>query len=193
MSKSSSSEMYQENLLPVHDQEKDDWYVQKPSRVRKVFQSFCKRRFYTNGVSILHHSVFVTLFITAVYVAYLQGLGRRAPRSSKSFVPQSTTNQAKPSTRIELTEPVGPAPGPVVFTDSADWSGNTSQAAVGWNRWLQNFETHTIAIPTPLIEEFGYEPGLPDTKHSERYGIAMFHQLHCLVRSRHALQLCIIP
>jgi hypothetical protein len=51
-----------------------------------------------------------------------------------------------------------------------------------WSKWLKNFDTHTIAIPTGTIQEFGYEPGLPDTDHSERFGISMFHQLHCLVR-----------
>jgi len=49
-----------------------------------------------------------------------------------------------------------------------------------------NFDTHTIAIPKSQIEEFGYEPGLNDFadahKDYERFGIAMFHQLHCLVR-----------
>jgi hypothetical protein len=80
---------------------------------------------------------------------------------------------------------VNAAPGPIKFEDSADWSGNTIQAAASWNKWLVNFETHTIAIPTPQIEEFGYEPGLKDfvgAKKYERFGIAMFHQLHCLVR-----------
>lgn len=70
----------------------------------------------------------------------------------------------------------------MVFTDSAQWSGNTSRAAANWNKWLVNYETHTIAIPTSAIAKFGYEPGNLDTQHSERFGIAMFHQLHCLVR-----------
>lgn len=69
----------------------------------------------------------------------------------------------------------------MTFTDSPDWSGNTSQAAENWNKWLVNFETHTIALSEESIAEFGYEPGLYDTKHSERFGISMFHQLHCLV------------
>lgn len=69
----------------------------------------------------------------------------------------------------------------MVFTDSAEWSGNTTQAAEGWNKWLVNFETHTIAIPDGTAESLGYEPGLSDTKASQRYGISMFHQLHCLV------------
>ena len=73
--------------------------------------------------------------------------------------------------------------GSITFEDSPDWSGNTTHAATKWHKWLANFETHTIAIPRRQIEEYAYQPGLPDTRDSERYGIAMFHQLHCLVRN----------
>jgi hypothetical protein len=191
MSYASSDEAH-ENLLPTEEQEKDDIRFEKPSPLIRLYRAIRKPRFCKNGLSILQQVIISLLLLIILRLAYIQGLNHPAPRSYRSFVPRSMNTKFNISTSLTNKNAVDAAPGPIKFEDSADWSGNTSQAASSWNKWLVNFETHTIAIPTPQIQEFGYEPGLKDfvgAKDYERFGIAMFHQLHCLVRLLYILLL----
>lgn len=81
--------MSREALLSIEEQEKDSTYGDKRGSISRVYHALCKRRFYTSGLSVIHHAFILTFFITIVYVAYDEGLERQAPRTYESFVPQS--------------------------------------------------------------------------------------------------------
>jgi len=77
-------------LFSSEEVEKHLPFTVKPTRLRRFYQALSKRRYYINGISILHQACFTALVLCTVITAYLLGTGVGSPSAPRSFVPPST-------------------------------------------------------------------------------------------------------
>lgn len=68
---------------------------------------------------------------------------------------------------------------PVVFNPDPRWSGSDALTHKHWEKEHLNGFTHSFVLDNP--RDYGLEEGIPSRKGFERFGISMYHQLHCLV------------
>lgn len=68
---------------------------------------------------------------------------------------------------------------PVVFDADPRWTGSDPETHKVWENEHLNGITHSFVLDNP--REYGFKKGVPARKGRERFGISMYHQLHCLV------------
>ncbi|KAI1962510.1 hypothetical protein LOZ58_002852 [Ophidiomyces ophidiicola] len=128
--------------------------------------SFTKNRYFTNGVSGGALFSTFTIILILLEAVYLYGLSQPGERVKKTG----------PVPLIPLTDE------PVIFQEDDRWAASSPGSADLWKKEIQNGFTHSIVIEDP--RKYGLPLGVPARPGAERYGLSMYHQLHCLASIR---------
>ncbi|OAX81478.1 hypothetical protein ACJ72_04183 [Emergomyces africanus] len=66
----------------------------------------------------------------------------------------------------------------VIFDPDPRWSGSDPETHKLWENEHRNGFTHSFVIHNP--RDYGFQKGIPAKNGGERFGVSMYHQLHCL-------------
>ncbi|EGC45035.1 conserved hypothetical protein [Histoplasma capsulatum var. duboisii H88] len=129
-----------------------------------TFPTKPKKRYFPHGLSGC--ALFsTTLFaIISLWGAYLIG-------SSRYHLGNGNMGKTLIPTLPLLKEPV-------VFNPDPRWSGSDPETHKLWEKEHLNGFTHSFVLDNP--RDYGLEKGVPARRGGERFGISMYHQLHCL-------------
>ncbi|PGH37036.1 hypothetical protein GX50_00019 [[Emmonsia] crescens] len=135
-----------------------------------TFRTKSKQRYLPNGLSGC--ALFsITLCVTiSIWGSYLIG-------SSRCHL-NSGSQGKTPIPTIPLMKE------PVVFDADPRWTGSDPETHKVWENEHLNGITHSFVLDNP--REYGFKKGVPARKGRERFGISMYHQLHCLASIRMA-------
>ncbi|EER40861.1 conserved hypothetical protein [Histoplasma capsulatum H143] len=133
-----------------------------------TFPTKPKKRYFPHGLSGC--ALFsTTLFaIISLWGAYLIG-------SSRYHLGNGNMGKTLIPTLPLLKEPV-------VFNPDPRWSGSDPETHKLWEKEHLNGFTHSFVLDNP--RDYGLEKGVPARRGGERFGISMYHQLHCLASIR---------
>ncbi|OJD11649.1 hypothetical protein AJ78_07619 [Emergomyces pasteurianus Ep9510] len=127
-----------------------------------------KQRYFAHGVSCCALSSIIVCVVISIWGAYLIGSSRYHLNSR---------SQAKtPIPTVPLIK------GPVIFDEDTRWTGSNPETNKLWENEHLNGVTHSFVLQNP--REYGFKQGVPAKNGAERFGISMYHQLHCLASIR---------
>ncbi|KAG5299150.1 hypothetical protein I7I50_07570 [Histoplasma capsulatum G186AR] len=129
-----------------------------------------KKRYFPHGLSGCALFSVILCAIISLWGAYLIG-------SSRYHLDNGNRGKSPIPTLPFLKEPV-------VFNPDPRWSGSDALTHKHWEKEHLNGFTHSFVLDNP--RDYGLEEGIPSRKGFERFGISMYHQLHCLASIRMA-------
>ncbi|PGH23752.1 hypothetical protein AJ80_02182 [Polytolypa hystricis UAMH7299] len=124
----------------------------------------CNRRHLTDKTSVCL-SLVIIFCVTGV--SYLYGVQTTLRQKADGFVPY-----------------IPFPPRPVVFNPDERWSHSNPNSTALWQAQVDNGHSSSVIVENPRA--YGLKKGFAGPNGRERFGLSMFHQLHCLASLRFA-------